>query len=302
MTTPDTPRRQELDTGDLASATLIGLPGGGAIHFWRGPIPRPLSGHRTIDGLCVHAHVAGVATAGRAGSRIRHTTAPGRVLISGDPEPVDWLAATEAQDHIHAATVLIPRTALLDLLGDPADAAAESAIARLSGRFDQAIDGLAPQIVARLARSLDPALSGLQSRLSAQSAAIDVLALILRRTGDPDPGSGDGAIHRRRADLVAATKIVLADHLDDPPSLSTLARRLGVSVWRLRRDFQAIEGMTPSRWLHGARMARAQALLADSDLSIAEIGYRIGYASPCNFTTAFARTFGCAPSQARRRR
>jgi AraC-like DNA-binding protein len=72
-------------------------------------------------------------------------------------------------------------------------------------------------------------------------------------------------------------------------SRRTLVRRLG----RRGTSFREL--------LDGHRHRRARELLADPSLSVAEIGYRLGYTEPGNFGRACRRWFGAGPRTVRER-
>ncbi len=134
----------------------------------------------------------------------------------------------------------------------------------------------------------------IRSPRSATTAALSLLALGLRcvrrhvRAADP----GDGA-------AVRAVKAVVLANLADVPPIDAVAARAGVSPSRLRAAFPRLAGQPIATWVRQARLEFAAQLLADTTLSVGEIAARIGYRSPCNFTTAFRRHFGVAPTTRR---
>jgi AraC family transcriptional regulator len=82
--------------------------------------------------------------------------------------------------------------------------------------------------------------------------------------------------------------------------LSDLARECGLSVSHFTRAFRQSFDMSPHRWLVERRIDRAKALLATSDLPIAEIAMRSGFSDQAAFTRAFARKIGDSPGRWRR--
>ena len=66
---------------------------------------------------------------------------------------------------------------------------------------------------------------------------------------------------------------------------------------RLRAEaFRQQYEQGPMSYLREARMRRAAALLRSSDLTVADIAGRVGYASRSQFSRAFASRFGVAPA------
>ena len=75
---------------------------------------------------------------------------------------------------------------------------------------------------------------------------------------------------------------------------SSVAAHLGMSERTLARRLES-EGHTFSRILDGLRLALARRYLAESDMSISEIAWLLGYSEVGNFTHAFHRWTGTNP-------
>jgi AraC family transcriptional regulator len=86
-----------------------------------------------------------------------------------------------------------------------------------------------------------------------------------------------------------------------PPTLSELAALCGMSPRHLTRAFRQQTGRTLSDLVAEVRMSRAMALLASDDLSLKEVGDRLGFAHPSAFSAAFRRATGERPSDYRAR-
>lgn len=74
-----------------------------------------------------------------------------------------------------------------------------------------------------------------------------------------------------------------------------LARRLGTSSRSLSRRL-GVEGTSYNRLLADVQRERATNLLRNPALTVAEIGYRLGYSDPAAFTRAFVGWTGVPPS------
>lgn len=82
--------------------------------------------------------------------------------------------------------------------------------------------------------------------------------------------------------------------------LEELAAAAHLSPFHFSRLFKKLTGATPHSYLATLRAARAQALLAESDLSMTEVAARVGYASSSHFSKAFRRATGLSPRDFRR--
>lgn len=78
-----------------------------------------------------------------------------------------------------------------------------------------------------------------------------------------------------------------------------VATALGLSVRSLQRQLHALN-TDYSEQLHAVRMALAEALLRDTEISVEEVCHRVGFASLAGFSRFFAARSGVAPSQFRR--
>ncbi|MBQ1484838.1 MAG: response regulator, partial [Muribaculaceae bacterium] len=83
-------------------------------------------------------------------------------------------------------------------------------------------------------------------------------------------------------------------------SVEDLAADMGLSRVQLYRKVKALTGNTPVDLLRKARLAQAQRLLQVSTLSVSEIAYQVGFASPSYFTKCYKDEFGTVPGEARK--
>lgn len=93
----------------------------------------------------------------------------------------------------------------------------------------------------------------------------------------------------------------LTEHMSEPYSLDALARAVGVSQRTLLRRFKTDRGETPLSYLQSVRIDRSKGLLAETELSIAEIGAQVGYDDVGAFRALFQRLIAMPPGAYRRR-
>ena len=105
---------------------------------------------------------------------------------------------------------------------------------------------------------------------------------------------------RAARDPVVARALALLDqHLDEPWTVATLAREVGVSRAALARRFTTLVGEPPMSYLTTRRLALAADLLVDPTTTIGAVARQVGYGSPYALSTAFRRERGVSPSQHR---
>ncbi len=156
-------------------------------------------------------------------------------------------------------------------------------------------------VLAQLARS---ALGILERTGDASPIILDELenviaAHVLQRYCGVTPKNttettGLAARKRRRA-----TELLRA-HLDGSVRLADLARECELSVSHFARAFKASFGMSPHRWLVQRRIERAQQLIAETDLPLAEVAVQSGFKDQAAFTRTFRRIVGMPPGSWRR--
>lgn len=88
---------------------------------------------------------------------------------------------------------------------------------------------------------------------------------------------------------------IITSNLENPPSLLELSRKVGLNDCKLKSGFRKIYGMTVFDCLRRERLARAQQLLEEGNLSVAQVSYEVGYSSLSHFAKVFTRNFGVKP-------
>jgi AraC family transcriptional regulator len=100
---------------------------------------------------------------------------------------------------------------------------------------------------------------------------------------------------------IREVQVFLAQNLASDVDLNRIARQAALSPYYFTRQFTAMVGMPPYRYLIMLRIQRAALLLRESDLTVTQILHRVGFHSPSHFTTTFRRHMGMSPTDYRRR-
>jgi AraC family transcriptional regulator len=112
---------------------------------------------------------------------------------------------------------------------------------------------------------------------------------------------GDGLPSPHLQRKIHEVQVFLAQNLARDVDLSAIAAHADLSPYYFTRQFTAMVGMPPYRYLISLRIARAAQLLRESDLTVTQILHRVGFHSPSHFTTTFRRHMGVSPTTYRRR-
>lgn len=107
---------------------------------------------------------------------------------------------------------------------------------------------------------------------------------------------GSGARAHRLADAIL---MYIEEHLDEPLSVETIARRFHYNPSQIYRIVTKATGLTPSQYIKARRIARARLLLAQTDLSVTEVARQVGFASVSHFCRLFRKETGCTPGHYR---
>lgn len=92
-------------------------------------------------------------------------------------------------------------------------------------------------------------------------------------------------------------------HLGEDLTLDALAGRCGLSKYHFLRKFKETHGIPPLQYLIEARLSMAASLLEMSPhLSLSDISYRCGFASPTRFCEQFRLKTGFTPGDFRKKK
>lgn len=90
---------------------------------------------------------------------------------------------------------------------------------------------------------------------------------------------------------------ILLSNLENPPSLTELAHRIGTNTNKLKIEFKAQFGVPVFKYLQNERLKKAYNLIKNEQKTIQETAWAVGYDSLGSFSNAFEKKFGYRPSQ-----
>jgi AraC-like DNA-binding protein len=113
-------------------------------------------------------------------------------------------------------------------------------------------------------------------------------------------GRGRRSTATGHAELVEATKELVARRLGERLTLGEIARTVHSSPFHLARVFRAHTGFTIHGYRNQLRLRSSLESLFEPEVDLALLGRELGYSSHSHFTDSFHRTFGRPPSAVRR--
>lgn len=99
---------------------------------------------------------------------------------------------------------------------------------------------------------------------------------------------------------LATALALMEETLEEPLSCPEIAAEAGLSLRQLERLFRAELGASPKAHYRALRLTRAQNLLQQTTLSVAEVAASAGFPSFAHFARTYKAHFGVPPSQDRR--
>ena len=104
------------------------------------------------------------------------------------------------------------------------------------------------------------------------------------------------ASHRRAVERVITTA---RERLCEPISLHDMSRVAYLSTFHFNRVFHQITGLPPAKFISAMRLDEAKRLLLNTNLSITDICFEVGYNSLSTFTRRFTQRVGLGPREFR---
>jgi AraC-like DNA-binding protein len=105
--------------------------------------------------------------------------------------------------------------------------------------------------------------------------------------------------NRSDKEKIIAVRDLINDRIDSPPSLSEIARAVGLNEYKLKRGFKETFNNTVFGYLSEQRLQLAHQYLRDTEKTASTIALELGYATPQHFNHAFKKKFGITPFSVR---
>jgi len=104
-----------------------------------------------------------------------------------------------------------------------------------------------------------------------------------------------GDLRLKDEPLLAEVFGFIEAHYKEPISLKDVARAVSLSPGHLTTLVRRKTGRTILGWIAERRMVEARRLLVETDLSVEEVGWRLGYVDAGYFVRSFRRAHGTTP-------
>ncbi|MEM7547051.1 MAG: AraC family transcriptional regulator [Pseudomonadota bacterium] len=114
-------------------------------------------------------------------------------------------------------------------------------------------------------------------------------------------GEDPGQVYERFSDYrVRRSLRLIQERMGEDIEMEALARSVGLSRPHFFKLFKQYMGVTPNVYMNTLRSERAIEDLLNSDKSVTDIAFDLGFSSQASFTRFFSSNVGIAPSEYRR--
>lgn len=130
--------------------------------------------------------------------------------------------------------------------------------------------------------------------LQFESRALDFLSQTLMLEAPLQSRVAQNMPQRHKA--VEEAMDILGSEWGAPPTIASLARRVGINECYLKTDFRVRTGLSIGEYVRKIRMEKALALLESGGCTVLQAAIFVGYTNPSHFSHAFKQFHGYLPS------
>ncbi|WP_431242520.1 helix-turn-helix domain-containing protein [Flavobacterium sp. P21] len=94
-------------------------------------------------------------------------------------------------------------------------------------------------------------------------------------------------------------KEIVTTHYSKPPSIIQLSQMVGLNSNKLKKNFKELFGIPVFKYVQEERLHKAYELLRESEKTVQEAAWEVGYESLSSFSNAFNKKFGMRPNEVR---
>ncbi len=106
-------------------------------------------------------------------------------------------------------------------------------------------------------------------------------------------------VHENTEEFIQNIMDYMDEHYKEPLTLQDLGRHFYVSQYHLSHIFKDETGISPMKYMLNRKIGESQNLLMNTDRSIGEISFELGFNDNCHFSATFKKYIGLTPSQYR---
>jgi len=168
-------------------------------------------------------------------------------------------------------------------------------------RYTDRLAAPAHQALEKLVNCWDYLADGPESQAGCKAYLMELLYHLARRYSRPDIVRSEYLEQKRLSDRLGQLFTYLEEKYAEKVSVSTAAALVAMSESQFMKFFRRATGTTFVTYLTRLRLNRAYRLLTETDTSVADVAYAVGFSDQSYFTKRFRETFGHTPREIRAR-
>lgn len=95
-------------------------------------------------------------------------------------------------------------------------------------------------------------------------------------------------------------KDIVTTNYSKPPTITELSKLIGLNSNKLKKNFKELFGIPVYKFIHEERLNKAYELLCQSEKTVQEAAWEVGYESLSSFSNAFQKKFGSRPNEVKK--
>lgn len=156
---------------------------------------------------------------------------------------------------------------------------------------------VSPAIAVVLSQMISYNLHPTIKKLYIKGKVYELISLYFNKNKDADVEQCPFLVDEDNVKRIRRAKEIVLANMAEPPSLTDLAKEVGLSLKRLKEGFKQIYGDSVYSFLFDYKMEYARRLLDSGQYNVNEIGLRIGYSTSSHFIAAFRKKYGTTPKK-----
>ncbi len=237
----------------------------------------------------------------------RHTASTMRSYLYAFPEGFSEKYVQASAGQVYFLYIIIRLDAFLKLLGPQAENNAFSLVREQMVSASHSFffhGGFSMDTANSINQLLQHQLSGLPASLYKFSKILEVIAATLHnyqieKSGEANQkqSGGNSGLSPREVEEMKEARNLLVKDLVNAPTISELARLMGINENKLKKNFKLVFNITIYRYLRNTRLDKARQLIArqKEELNLEQIAEAVGYQSQSHFSRRFKQKYGVLP-------
>lgn len=127
--------------------------------------------------------------------------------------------------------------------------------------------------------------------------SMEFLALTIQDLKNNGSSVTEGAISTDKMRMANTIRKILVEDLSDRITIEEISEKVGASTTLVKSTFKKVFGDSIHHYAQERRLEEAKVLLRSGEFTVSEIAFKLGFATPSNFTKFFRQKYGVSPKK-----